>query len=70
MTSGSCAIYMMLYAVWYNLTELDMTGIAPVILYFGYMGMISFTFFLITGTIGFYSCFWFTHKIYGSIKVD
>lgn len=70
LTSGSCAIYMMLYAVWYNLTELDMTGIAPVILYFGYMSMMSFTFFLITGTIGYYSCFWFTHKIYASIKVD
>merc|ERR1719316_2424044 len=48
LTSGSCALYLLLYAVWYNLTELDMSGIAPVILYFGYMGMISFTFFLIT----------------------
>ena len=70
MTSGSCAIYMMLYAIWYNLTELDMTGFIPIFLYFGYMSMISFTFFLITGTVGFYTCFWFTHKIYASIKVD
>ena len=70
LTSGSCAIYMMLYAVWYNLTELDMNGLVPIILYFGYMSIMSFTFFLITGTIGFYACFWFTHKIYASIKVD
>jgi len=70
LTSGSCAFYMMLYAVWYNLTELDMIGIVPMILYFGYMTIMSFTFFLTTGTIGFYASFWFTHKIYGSIKVD
>ena len=70
LTSGACAGYMMLYAVWYNLTELDMSGIVPVMLYFGYMSIIAFTFFLITGTIGFFACFWFTHKIYASIKVD
>jgi len=39
-------------------------------LYFGYMFMISFSFFILTGTIGFYSCFWFVNKIYSSIKVD
>ena len=70
LTSGSCSFYMLLYAIWYNITELDMTGAIPIFLYFGYMSMIAFTFFLITGTIGFYSCFWFTHTIYSSIKVD
>ena len=70
LTSGASAGYMMLYAVWYNLTELDMNGVVPVMLYFGYMSIIAFTFFLITGTIGFFACFWFTHKIYASIKVD
>jgi len=68
--SGSCAFYTMLYAVWYNLTELDMTGFVPILLYYGYMFIISFTFFLITGTIGYFSCFWFNCKIYSSIKVD
>jgi len=70
LTSGACAGYMVLYAVWYNLTELDMTGFVPLMLYFGYMSIISFTFFLITGTIGYFACFWFNYKIYGSIKVD
>ena len=68
--SGSCAFYTMLYAVWYNLTALDMTGFVPILLYYGYMFIISFTFFLITGTIGYFSCFWFNCKIYSSIKVD
>ena len=70
LSTGSCAGYMLLYAVWYNLTELDMSGAVPNMLYFGYMSIISFTFFLITGTIGYYSCLWFNLQIYGSIKVD
>ena len=70
LTSGSCAGYLLLYAVWYNLTELDMNGFVPVMLYFGYMLIISITFFLLTGTIGYFACFWFNTKIYGSIKVD
>jgi transmembrane 9 superfamily protein 2/4 len=69
-SSGSCAGYIMLYAVWYFFTELDMNGFIPAALYFGYMGMISFAFFILTASIGFYSCFWFVTKIYGSIKVD
>ena len=63
-------MYMMLYSIYYNLTELDMSGVVPIILYFGYMGLISFTLFLVAGTIGFLSSLWFTHRIYASIKVD
>ena len=69
-SSGACAFYTMLYSVWYNLTELNLTGFVSQFVYFGYMSLICFTFFLVTGTIGFVSCFWFNLKIYGSIKVD
>lgn len=69
-SSGSCAGYIMLYAVWYYFTELDMAGFVPAALYFGYMAMISVAFFILTASIGFYSCFWFVTKIYSSIKVD
>jgi len=69
-TSGSCAFYTIIYSIWYNLTELNLTGFVSQFVYFGYMGLICFTFFLVTGTIGFISCFWFNLKIYGSIKVD
>mmetsp|Transcript_738 Transcript_738/g.1274 ORF Transcript_738/g.1274 Transcript_738/m.1274 type:complete len:645 (+) Transcript_738:81-2015(+) len=68
--SGSCAFYTALYAVWYHLTELEMSGVVPILLYYGYMSIICFTFFLITGTIGYFSCFWFNWQIYNSIKVD
>lgn len=69
-SSGSSAVFTMLYAVWYNLTQLEMNGLAPILLYYGYMSIISITFFLITGTIGFLAAFWFNNQIYGSIKVD
>lgn len=68
--AGSCAFYTALYAVWYHLTELEMNGLVPVLLYYGYMFIICFTFFLVTGTIGYFTCFWFNCQIYGSIKVD
>jgi hypothetical protein len=42
----------------------------PKLLYFTYMATISYGFFCLTGTIGFYACYWFTRKIYGAIKID
>ncbi|KAH8063902.1 hypothetical protein JL720_13062 [Aureococcus anophagefferens] len=70
LSSGACAGYVLLYAVWYYVFELEITGVVPSTRYFGYMILISLSFFLITGAIGFYACFWFVNKIYGSIKVD
>ena len=34
------------------------------------MSIFAMTVFLVTGTIGFFACFWFNLQIYGSIKVD
>jgi transmembrane 9 superfamily protein 2/4 len=70
LTSGSSAAYLLLYAVWYNLTELDMDSFVPLMLYCGYMSMMAVTAFIITGTIGYLACLWFNCKIYASIKVD
>jgi len=70
MSSGACAGYVFLYAVWYFISELEISGGVPSTLYFGYMTLVSGIFFLVTGTIGFYACLWFVNKIYGSIKVD
>lgn len=70
MTAGACAGYMFLYSVWYNMTQLNITEIAPTIIYFTYMALASFTFYLVTGTIGFVAAFCFNTVVYGSIKVD
>jgi transmembrane 9 superfamily protein 2/4 len=70
LASGACAGYMLFYSVWYHMTKLVLNGAVSVLLYYGYMSIISITFFLITGTIGYFACFWFNTIIYGSIKVD
>jgi len=69
-TSGASALYLFLYSAFYFFTKLEMTKFVSGMIYFGYMGIISVSFFLFTGAIGFWSCFWFTRLIYGSIKVD
>jgi len=69
-TSGSSAVYLMLYATFYYYTKLDITKTASGILYFGYMIVLSFLFFVVTGTIGFYSTYAFVKAIYRSVKID
>ncbi|MQM09540.1 hypothetical protein Taro_042409 [Colocasia esculenta] len=70
LTAGSSALYLFLYAVFYFFTKLEITKFVSGILYFGYMLIASYAFFVLTGTIGFYACFWFVHKIYSSVKID
>ncbi|ONK70465.1 uncharacterized protein A4U43_C05F34000 [Asparagus officinalis] len=70
MTSGSSALYLFLYATFYFFTKLEITKPVSGILYFGYMFIASYAFFVLTGTIGFYACFWFTRLIYSSVKID
>jgi transmembrane 9 superfamily protein 2/4 len=70
LTSGSSAVYLFLYAALYFFTKLDITLIVSGILYFGYMIIISYSFFVLTGTIGFYACYWFVRVIYASVKID
>ena len=69
-TSGSSALYMFVYSMYYFTTRLDITKFVPALLYCGYMFLVSLAFFAMTGTVGFYACFWFIRKIYGSVKID
>ena len=54
----------------YFWTQLDMVGFVPVLLYFGYMTIMSLLFVLVTGTVGFLCSWWFIYQIYGAVKVD
>eukprot|EP00897_Mesotaenium_endlicherianum_P009787 jgi/Mesen1/8837/ME000053S08240 len=70
LTSGSSALYLFLYAAFYFFTKLEITKLVSGVLYFGYMIIISYSFFVLTGTIGFYACYWFVRTIYASVKID
>jgi transmembrane 9 superfamily protein 2/4 len=70
---GTCAStggYVFAYAILFFSTKLDLADFVSGALYFGYMGIISSLFALLTGTIGFEACFWFNCKIFGAIKID
>jgi len=70
LTAGASAFYMFFYAIFYFFTKLHITSLASALLYFGYTLIMTLIFFVLTGTIGFYACYFFVRKIYSVIKVD
>ncbi|XP_043463720.1 transmembrane 9 superfamily member 2 isoform X1 [Leptopilina heterotoma] len=70
LTSGFTAFYLLIYCVHYFMTKLNIEDAVSTFLYFGYTFIIVFLFFLLTGSIGFFACFWFVRKIYSVVKVD
>eukprot|EP00052_Salpingoeca_macrocollata_P014173 m.110923 g.110923 ORF g.110923 m.110923 type:complete len:622 (-) comp19208_c1_seq3:241-2106(-) len=68
--SGGCAIYVFLYSVFYYVQKLHISDGVATLMFFGYSFLMSFAFFLLTGTIGFFAAFFFVRKIYGSIKIE
>jgi len=69
-SSSSSAVYVFLYSILYFSTRLQIEKTVSTMLYFGYMWVMSLTFFLLTGSIGSVSSFLFVRVIYGSIKID
>ena len=68
-TSGFTSFYLFISCVHYFMTK-PLTGLVSMILYFGYTFIMVFLFFLLTGTVGFFACFWFVRKIYSNVKID
>lgn len=70
LTSGFTAVYLFIYCCHYFATKLSIEDTASKFLYFGYTFIMVFLFFLLTGSLGFFACFWFIRKIYSVVKVD
>lgn len=70
LTSGFTAVYLFIYCCHYFATKLSIEDPASIFLYFGYTSIMVFLFFLLSGSIGFFACFWFIRKIYSVVKVD
>lgn len=70
LTAGSSAFYLFLYSILYFFRNLEIKSGVSGWLYFGYMFLASFSFFVLTGTVGYYSCLLFVTIIYGAIKID
>lgn len=70
MVSGGSAVYVLAYAIFYFFTKLEITEFIPMLLYMGYTALMVFTYWILTGTIGFFAAYSFIIKIYGAVKID
>jgi len=70
LTSGSSGLYLFVYSIVYMSTKMVMTRGVSILLYVGYMLIASYSFFMLTGAVGFLACFLFVHAIYGAVKVE
>uniref|UniRef100_A0A8D2P7K9 Transmembrane 9 superfamily member n=2 Tax=Zosterops lateralis melanops TaxID=1220523 RepID=A0A8D2P7K9_ZOSLA len=70
LVSGGSAFYVLIYAVFYFVNKLDIVEFIPSLLYFGYTALMVLSFWLLTGTIGFYAAYMFVRKIYAAVKID
>jgi len=69
-TGASASVHIFLYSfIWFRTLEASRLWITY-LLYFGYMLLISSGLFLVTGTVGALTSFWFIRKIFSTIKVD
>jgi hypothetical protein len=69
-TGGSTGLFVFAYACFYYAYRSKMTGYLQVSFYFAYMGLICYFFFIMLGTVGFYSSLTFVKKIYAGLKTD
>jgi len=70
LTGGSTSVYMFMYSfIWFRALEASRLWITY-LLYFGYMLLLCSGLFLITGTAGALTSFWFIRRIFSTIKVD
>merc|ERR1712087_1037847 len=70
LTSGSSGLYLFIYSIIYMSTKMVMTRGVSILLYVGYMLIASYSFFMLTGAVGFLACFLFVRSIYGAVKVE
>ncbi|KAL3315909.1 hypothetical protein Ciccas_005454 [Cichlidogyrus casuarinus] len=69
-SSGGAALYVFGYTIYYFVTQLNISGAIPVVIYLGHSLIMSVTIWLLSATIGFYGVFFFLRKIYAVIKID
>ncbi|KAH9837452.1 putative nonaspanin (TM9SF) TC9A2 family protein [Teratosphaeria destructans] len=69
-SSGASAGYVFAYSLLYWARMLSFSSFTGGLLYLCYSLLISFLWFLLSGTIGFFACWVFVHRIYGSLKID
>jgi len=68
MASGSSALYMFLYCIFFFFTRLKFHGFISGVIYFGYTTIFCLFFFVLTGAIGFTASYYFVKTIYQDLS--
>jgi hypothetical protein len=67
---GSTGIFIYIYSIFYYIYRSKMSGMVQGTFYFSYMLMVCYFFFILLGTVGFYSSLVFVRRIYKNLKSD
>ncbi len=67
---GATGFFVFFYCFNFYFTRSSMTGSIQTLFFFGYMGIVSYGFFLMLASVGFYSSLVFVKYVYGSIKCE
>ncbi|EGC29057.1 hypothetical protein DICPUDRAFT_59030 [Dictyostelium purpureum] len=67
---GSTVVFIYLYSIYYYVYISHMYGLLQATFYFTYMLIVCFFFFILLGTVGFYSSLIFVKRIYKNLKSD
>eukprot|EP01083_Nonionella_stella_P095805 269085_1 len=69
-TAGSTGAYIFAYSIFYYIYRSYMTGVLQAAIFFGYIGIVSYSFLLMLGATGWWATYLFLIKIYGAIKSE
>ena len=67
---GSTGLFLYGYCFFYFYMRSDMSGLLQTCFFFGYMLIVSYAFFMLLGTVGFFSSLFFVRHIYRAIKCE
>lgn len=67
---GSSTVYLAAYSIFYYATKLHIADFVSSLLYFSYSFLMVAAYWLFTGTIGFYTSYYFVRQIYAAVKID
>ncbi|KAG5653985.1 hypothetical protein H0H81_008567 [Sphagnurus paluster] len=70
LTGGGSAIWVFGYGLFYWATRLSLDSASGVVIYLGYLILLTLVDFLATGTIGFLASYWAVRRLYSAIRVD
>eukprot|EP01125_Pyxidicula_operculata_P021044 TRINITY_DN7968_c0_g1_i1.p1 TRINITY_DN7968_c0_g1~~TRINITY_DN7968_c0_g1_i1.p1 ORF type:complete len:598 (+),score=94.05 TRINITY_DN7968_c0_g1_i1:266-2059(+) len=69
-SGGSTGIFILGYSVFYYMYRSKMTGFLQASFYFGYQCFLCYFFFLMLGSVGFFSSYFFVKRIYKNLHTD